>query len=137
MISSLGLRIKMGEMLFLVAVLLLNACGLTPPDQVNNSTGGNSNFTNFSTHTTFSGNLAIAVKPVGGFVSSTGNLGASTFTTTTDRGSFTTTTALSTAVGTAVIYETVTDTVTNAVISQVLIAGNATTVVTSVLSLTP
>ena len=131
---------KMGKILFLATALLLNACGLTPPNQANNSSGssgGNSTFTNFSTHTTFSGNLAIAVKPVGGFVSSKGNSSASTFTTTTDRGSFTTTTALSTTVGTAVIYETVTDTVTNVTASQVLIAGNATSVVTGVLSLTP
>ncbi len=131
---------KTAKILFLLTALLLNACGLTPPNQANNSSGsngGNATFTNFSTHTTLSGNLAIAVKPVGGFVSSTGNSGASTFTTTTDRGTFTTTTALSTTVGTAVIYETVTDTVTNVAASQVLIAGNATSVVTGVLSLTP
>jgi hypothetical protein len=130
----------MGKLLYVIIALSLTACGLTPPDQVNKSNGNNggtSPFTNFSTHTTFSGNLAIAVKPVGGFISSVGTSGGTTFTTTTDRGTFTTTTALSTTVGTAILYEKVTDTLTNATVSQLLIAGNATSVVTAVQSLTP
>lgn len=129
----------MGKLLYVLIALSLTACGLTPPDQVNKSNGNNGGtpFTNFSTHTTFSGNLAIAVKPVGGFISSVGTSGGTTFTTTTDRGTFITTTALSTTVGTAILYEKVTDTLTNVVVSQLLIAGNATSVVTAVESLTP
>lgn len=122
----------------ILVIAFLTGCGLTPVDQLNKGNGSNTNtppFSNFSTHTTITGNLATAVKPVGGFVSSVVNSDLISFTTTVDRGTFTTATILSVPVGTAVTYEVVTDTSTNLVIGKLLRSGNTTALVTQVLSL--
>ena len=113
----------------------LTACGINPPNDVTPVNPPVLN--NFSTHTTITGNIAVADKPVGKFVSSLSNGITGNFKSTTTRGAFLTATQMSVPVGTAVVYEKLTDIPSSTLINQLLRGGSITVTVQSVISLVP